>query len=63
MAVLANGKVRLTAFLPTVRAFRLLVTNLTGTQPATERATFRKIAKLVDVDTLETILLFHVVPG
>ncbi len=63
VAVLANGKVRLTAFLPTDRAFRRLVTSLTGTQPATERATFRKIAKLVDVDTLETILLFHVVPG
>ena len=63
VAVLANGKVRLTAFLPTDAAFRRLVGSLTGTRPATERATFTRIAGLVDVDTLETILLYHVVPG
>jgi uncharacterized surface protein with fasciclin (FAS1) repeats len=63
VGVLAKGNVRLTAFLPTDAAFRRLVTSLTGRKTTTERATFRKIAKLVDVDTLEAILLYHVVPG
>ncbi|MET1133748.1 MAG: fasciclin domain-containing protein [Aeromicrobium sp.] len=63
VAVLANGKVRLTAFLPTDAAFQRLVGSLTGKKPATERAAFTRIARLVDVDTLETILLYHVVPG
>jgi uncharacterized surface protein with fasciclin (FAS1) repeats len=39
------------------------VTNLTGTKPATERATFRTLAKAAGVDTIETVLLYHVVPG
>jgi uncharacterized surface protein with fasciclin (FAS1) repeats len=63
VAVLANGKVRLTAFLPTDAAFRRLVRDLTGKAPATERSTFTKVAGLVDVDTLEAVLLYHVVPG
>jgi uncharacterized surface protein with fasciclin (FAS1) repeats len=63
VAVLANGKVRLTAFLPTDAAFWRLVRSLTGKKTATESATFDKIAGLVDVDTLEAILLYHVVPG
>lgn len=62
VAVLADGRTRLTAFLPTDRAFRRLVVDLTGTRPATERATFTAAATL-GVDTLETVLLFHVVPG
>jgi uncharacterized surface protein with fasciclin (FAS1) repeats len=55
--------VALTAFLPTDKAFRKLATELTGNRPATEKATFNKIAKAVDVDTLEAVLLYHVVPG
>lgn len=63
VGVLAKGRTELTAFLPTDRAFRILVTNLTGTKPATERATFRTLAKAAGVDTIETVLLYHVVPG
>jgi uncharacterized surface protein with fasciclin (FAS1) repeats len=63
VAVLADGSQRLTAFVPTDRAFRRFVFQLTGHRPATEKRTFARIAKLVDVDTLETVLLYHVVPG
>ncbi|WP_197025995.1 fasciclin domain-containing protein [Nocardioides sp. URHA0020] len=63
VGVLAKGNVRLTAFLPTDAAFRRLVTSVTGKKPASESATFKKVAGLVDVDTLEAILLYHVVPG
>jgi uncharacterized surface protein with fasciclin (FAS1) repeats len=62
VAVLAEGKTRLTAFLPTDRAFRRLVRDLTGTAPATERAVFAAAATL-GVDTIEQVLLYHVVPG
>lgn len=63
VAVLTQGKKRLTAFIPTDAAFRRLVTDLTGHQPKTERATFDAVASIADVDTLEAILLYHVVPG
>ena len=63
VGVLAKGRTKLTAFLPTDRAFRILVTNLTGTKPRTERAAFRTLAKAAGVDTIETVLLYHVVPG
>jgi uncharacterized surface protein with fasciclin (FAS1) repeats len=63
VAVLADGNTRLTAFVPTDRAFRKLVTDLTGDRKATEKGVLRAVTKLVDVDTLETVLLYHVVPG
>lgn len=62
VAVLADGRTALTAFLPTDRAFRKLVHEITGERPATERATFEAVASL-GVDTVETVLLYHVVPG
>jgi uncharacterized surface protein with fasciclin (FAS1) repeats len=61
--VLAQGHKRLTAFIPTDAAFRRLVTDLTGTKPHTEKATFNRLAAIADVDTVETVLLYHVVPG
>ena len=61
--VLADGSERLTAFLPTDRAFRRLVTDLTGKRPSTERGAFTKLAAAAGVDTIETVLLYHVVPG
>ena len=61
--VLADGSQPLTAFLPTDRAFRRLVTDLTGKRPRTERATFTRLAAAAGVDTIETVLLYHVVPG
>jgi uncharacterized surface protein with fasciclin (FAS1) repeats len=63
VAVLARGKVRLTAFLPTDRAFRQLAKTLTGKAPKTEKATFKTLAKAAGVDVIETVLLYHVVPG
>lgn len=63
VAVLADGKVRLTAFLPKDLAFRRLVRDLTGRQLSKERSVFRALAKVADVDTIEAVLLYHVVPG
>jgi uncharacterized surface protein with fasciclin (FAS1) repeats len=63
VAVLADGDTRLTAFLPTDRAFRRLVLALTGKRPTTERATLRAVTSVADAPTLEKILLYHVVPG
>jgi len=63
VAILADGKVRLTAFLPTDRAFQRLAKTLTGKTPKTERATFNTLAKAAGIDVIETVLLYHVVPG
>lgn len=63
VGVLAKRKVKLTAFLPTDRAFRQLATTLTGSKPATEKATFSALATAAGIDTIETVLLYHVVPG
>jgi fasciclin domain-containing protein len=60
--LLKDGNVALTAFIPNDRAFQVLVRDLTGTWPRTERATFEAVASL-GIDTVETVLLYHVVPG
>ena len=62
VAVLADGSTPLTAFVPTDRAFRRLVFQLTGDRPAKEKETFEVVAGL-GVDTVEAVLLYHVVPG
>lgn len=62
VAVLADGDTALTAFVPTDRAFRKLVTSVAGERPATEKATFAAVASL-GLDTVEDVLLYHVVPG
>jgi uncharacterized surface protein with fasciclin (FAS1) repeats len=49
VAVLADGSVPLTAFLPNDLAFRRLANDLTGTWRG--------------IDTVEAVLLYHVVPG
>lgn len=61
--VLADGSVPLTVFAPTDGAFRRLAANLTGKHLSSERAVFRTIAKATGVRTLESVLLYHVVPG
>jgi uncharacterized surface protein with fasciclin (FAS1) repeats len=60
--VLADGKTPVTAFLPTDRAFRLLVKDLTGTSYRSEKKVFTTVASL-GIDTVEAVLLYHVVPG
>ncbi len=62
VGVLADGDTALTAFVPTDRAFRKLVKSVTGSRPATEKATFAAVASL-GIDTVEDVLLYHVVPG
>lgn len=63
VSVLTQGKVPLTAFIPDDRAFRRLAKDLTGTAPRTEKATFDSLVTAVGVDTIEQVLLYHVVPG
>jgi hypothetical protein len=62
VSVLAKGRVPLTAFVPTDNAFRVLVYDLTGRWKVRERNVFRAVASL-GIDTVETVLLYHVVPG
>jgi uncharacterized surface protein with fasciclin (FAS1) repeats len=65
VGVLADGSTAVTAFLPTDRAFRKLVGQVGGTpqQLRSERAVFDAVASTFDVATIETVLLYHVVPG
>ena len=63
VAVLADGKVALTAFLPNDRAFRKLARSVLGTPYTTEAKTFAALAGALSVDTIESVLLYHVVPG
>lgn len=62
VGVLADGSTPVTAFIPTDRAFRRLVFQLTGDQPRTEKSAFAQVAGL-GVETVEAVLLYHVVPG
>lgn len=63
VAFLADGDTALTAFVPTDRAFRRLVHDLTGDRKARERGVLRAVTSVADADTLEAVLLYHVVPG
>jgi uncharacterized surface protein with fasciclin (FAS1) repeats len=62
VSLLTKGDTALTAFIPRDRAFQYLVRDLTGTKPSSEKATFEAVAGL-GIDTVETVLLYHVVPG
>ncbi|WP_224273161.1 fasciclin domain-containing protein [Nocardioides lacusdianchii] len=63
VALLADGTQRLTVFAPTDQAFRLLVKDLTGQTIKSEKKIFEALVDLAGVDTIETVLLYHVVPG
>jgi uncharacterized surface protein with fasciclin (FAS1) repeats len=63
VALLADGSERLTVFAPTDQAFRLLAKDLTGRTIKSEKKVFSSLVKLAGVDTIETVLLYHVVPG
>jgi uncharacterized surface protein with fasciclin (FAS1) repeats len=63
VAVLKDGKVALTAFAPTDQAFRLLAQEVSGTQIRSERKVYAALAKVADVNTTESLLLYHAVPG
>jgi uncharacterized surface protein with fasciclin (FAS1) repeats len=59
---LTDGTVALTAFIPTDGAFKKLVGQLTNKAATTEEATFAAVAGL-GIDTVEQVLLYHVVVG
>lgn len=63
VGVLTDGSVALTAFIPNDRAFQVLVHDLTGRWPRTERKTFDRLVAAVGLDAVESVLLYHVVPG
>ncbi len=60
--VLADGDTAVTAFIPNDKAFQRLVKALTGKTLKTEQAVFNAVAGL-GIPTVETVLLYHVVPG
>jgi hypothetical protein len=62
VTVLTRGKVPVTAFIPNDWSFRKLAKELTGTRVKTEKQVFNALAG-VGIDTIETVLLYHVVPG
>lgn len=63
VGLLADGSTRLTVFAPTDQAFRLLAEDLTGQTIKSEKKIFEALVDLAGVDTIETVLLYHVVPG
>ncbi len=60
--LLTDGTVPLTAFIPNDRAFQVLVADLTGRWVRDEAGVFAAVAGL-GIDTVEDVLLYHVVPG
>lgn len=60
--LLTQGDVPLTAFLPNDRAFRLLAGDVLGTERRSEAEVFEDLAGL-GIETIETVLLYHVVGG
>ena len=62
VGLLTDGSVALTAFIPNDRAFQSLVADLAGKRLSSEKAVFEAVAGL-GIDTVETVLLYHVVPG
>jgi uncharacterized surface protein with fasciclin (FAS1) repeats len=62
VALLADGDTTLTVFAPTDRAFMKLASALAGKKIDKEGDAFDAVAGL-GVDTVETVLLYHVIPG
>ncbi len=62
VSVLTDGKVKLTAFLPNDKAFKAVASALAGSKIRSEEKAFNAVAGL-GLDTVETVLLYHVVPG
>lgn len=61
--VLTQGEVPLTVFAPDDMAFRILAKDLTGKWIRDEEQLFTALVETVGVDTIEQVLLYHVVPG
>ncbi|MGD9960561.1 hypothetical protein [Nocardioides sp.] len=63
VGLLADGTVPLTAFIPNDFSFRVLVKDLTGNWYRSERKVFTTLAGAVGIDAIESVLLYHVIPG
>jgi len=63
VAVLADGTVPLTAFVPNDRAFQILAWDLTHRWYGSEQQVLTALAGAVGIDAIEQVLLYHVVPG
>jgi uncharacterized surface protein with fasciclin (FAS1) repeats len=63
VGLLTQGRQQATVFAPTDFAFFKLVQDLTGKAPRNEAAALRAVTRAFDIDTIETVLLYHVVPG
>lgn len=68
VGVLAQGSTPVTAFLPNDRAFQVFEYSLTGSWEWSEKKVFEGIVAAAGtlgnpVDVVETILLYHVLPG
>lgn len=63
VGLLADGTVPLTAFVPNDFAFKALAKDLTGKWYRKEWRTFKVLLETVGVDAIESVLLYHVVPG
>lgn len=62
-AALSDTSTKYTVFAPNDRAFIRLVTDLTGTKPASEAAALTTITSAFTTDQIADILLYHVVAG
>jgi len=62
VSVLTDGSVKLTAFAPTDKAFKNLATTLSGKKVKSDDKALAVVAGL-GLETVETVLLYHVVPG
>ncbi|GAA1960689.1 fasciclin domain-containing protein [Microbacterium deminutum] len=60
---LSDTSTKYTVFAPNDRAFLRLVTDLTGSVPASESAALATITSTFTTDQLSNILLYHVVAG
>lgn len=63
VALLTDGSVALTAFIPNDRAFRDLAHRVTGKWQHTEAKVFSALVAKLGVNAIESVLLYHVVPG
>jgi uncharacterized surface protein with fasciclin (FAS1) repeats len=62
VALLADGDTALTVFAPTDKEFKNLASALAGHNISSESDAFDAVAGL-GIDTVETVLLYHVIPG
>ena len=61
--VLDDENARFTVFAPNDRAFVRLVTDLTGSAPASEQAALQTAVSALGVDAIKNVLRYHVVAG